>query len=198
MRSRSWFWIAAAIATLGGGTARASESPADPAHPVQTVEHVDLDRYIGLWHQIALIPNRFQDQCAGGTTATYTRRDDGKITVLNRCRTAEGKMDEAEGLAKIENDVTNAELKVSFVSFLGWRPFWGDYWVIGLDEDYDWAAVGTPRSQVRLDPGPYAHAGRRRAGPRVCDLRAERLRPRRLRDEPALTLPRPASILPPP
>ena len=23
---------------------------------------------------------------------------------------------------------------MSFVSFLGWRPFWGDYWVIGLDE----------------------------------------------------------------
>ena len=39
---------------------------------------------------------------------------------------------------------TNAKLEVSFVSFLGWRPFWGDYWIIGLDEDYQWAIVGTP------------------------------------------------------
>ncbi len=34
--------------------------------------------------------------------------------------------------------------KVSFFSILGWRPFWGDYWVIGLDDDYQWAIVGTP------------------------------------------------------
>jgi len=39
---------------------------------------------------------------------------------------------------------TNAKLKVSFVSFLGWRPFWGDYWVIGLDAGDAWAVVGTP------------------------------------------------------
>ena len=39
---------------------------------------------------------------------------------------------------------SNAKLKVSFVSFLGWRPFWGDYWVIGIDKGYEWAIVGTP------------------------------------------------------
>nr|MBP9120943.1 lipocalin family protein [Ignavibacterium sp.] len=39
---------------------------------------------------------------------------------------------------------SNAKLEVSFVSFLGWRPFWGDYWIIGLDENYQWAIVGTP------------------------------------------------------
>jgi apolipoprotein D and lipocalin family protein len=37
-----------------------------------------------------------------------------------------------------------AKLRVSFVSFIGWRPVWGDYWIIGLDDDYQWAAVGTP------------------------------------------------------
>ena len=30
------------------------------------------------------------------------------------------------------------------MSFFGWRPFWGTYWVIGLDENYRWAIVGHP------------------------------------------------------
>jgi apolipoprotein D and lipocalin family protein len=115
----------------------------DPT-PVTTVAAVDLARYEGLWYEVARIPNRFQKKCVSGTTAEYTRRDDGRLKVVNRCLTAKGKYDEAEGLAKIVDPVTNAKLKVSFFSLLGWRPVWGDYWVIGLDEEYGWAIVGTP------------------------------------------------------
>jgi apolipoprotein D and lipocalin family protein len=93
---------------------------------------------------VAKIPNKFQKQCDHGTTAEYTLRDDGRITVRNRCVKKDGSTDEAKGVAKIVDTATNAKLKVSFVSFLGWRPFWGDYWIIGLDEDYQWAIVGTP------------------------------------------------------
>jgi len=114
------------------------------AHPVATVGAVDLVRYAGLWYELAKIPNRFQKQCARGTTAEYTVRDDGRIRVLNRCVKDDGSTTEAEGVAKVVDTATNAKLKVSFVSFLGWRPFWGDYWVIGLDENYRWAIVGTP------------------------------------------------------
>lgn len=98
-----------------------------------TGDFVDLGRYTGLWYEIAKIPNRFQKQCVRGTTAEYTLRDDGKITVVNRCFKEDGSLDEAQGVAKIEDTQTNAKLKVSFVSFLGWRPFWGDYWVPGWD-----------------------------------------------------------------
>ena len=114
------------------------------AYAVTTVEHVDLERYAGLWYEIAKIPNRFQKKCRRGTTATYTLRDDGRIDVVNRCLQKDGKPDEARGIAKIVDTQGNTKLRVSFVSFLGWRPFWGDYWVIGLDEDYQWAVVGTP------------------------------------------------------
>ncbi|HEX5132310.1 MAG TPA: lipocalin family protein [Candidatus Krumholzibacteria bacterium] len=114
------------------------------ASPVTTVRNVDLSRYVGLWYEIAKIPNRFQKQCARGTTAEYTLRGDGRITVLNRCIKEDGSADQAEGVAKIVDKESNARLKVSFVSFLGWRPFWGDYWVIGLDPDYRWAIIGTP------------------------------------------------------
>ena len=109
-----------------------------------TVQDVDLERYVGLWHEIARIPNRFQKNCQSGTTAQYELREDGKITVINQCLKEDGSVDEAKGVAKIVDADTNAKLKVSFVSFLGWRPFWGDYWVLGLDQDYQWAIVGSP------------------------------------------------------
>lgn len=114
------------------------------AHAVTTVSSVDLVRYAGLWYEIAKIPNHFQKQCARGTTAEYTVRGDGRIGVVNRCIKDDGTADQAEGVAKVVDTATNAKLKVSFVSFLGWRPFWGDYWVIGLDENYRWAIIGTP------------------------------------------------------
>jgi len=129
---------------VGVTTAQASGADADDERPVTTVAHVDLERYVGLWYEIAKIPNRFQRKCASGTTAEYTLREDGRITVVNRCVEEDGDTAEAEGIAKIEDIGSNAKLKVSFVSFIGWRPFWGDYWVIGLDTGYQWAIVGTP------------------------------------------------------
>ena len=114
------------------------------SHPMTTVSTVDLERYAGLWYEIAKIPNRFQKQCVRGTTAEYTLREDGRIAVTNRCVEEDGDPSEAKGVAKIVDAASRAKLKVSFVSFLGWRPFWGDYWVIGLDADYRWAIVGTP------------------------------------------------------
>ena len=93
---------------------------------------------------MAKIPNRYQKQCAGETTAQYTLKEDGKIEVVNRCRKANGDYDEARGIARIVDPSTRSRLEVSFVSFLGIRPFWGDYWIIGLDEDYKYAVVGHP------------------------------------------------------
>lgn len=122
----------------------ASGSDTDDEHPVTTVSQVNLERYAGRWYEIAKISNRFQKQCLRGTTAEYTLRDDGRITVVNRCFNKDGRLEEAKGVAKINDSTSNAKLKVSFVSFFGFRPFWGDYWIIGLDEDYEWAVIGTP------------------------------------------------------
>lgn len=114
-----------------------------PGSEPETVSHVDLERYMGLWHEFARLPNRFQSQCTGPTTAEYTLREDGKVDVLNRCVTEDG-VDEAKGLARVVDEATNAKLEVSFFSLLGFRPIWGDYWVIGLGDDYEYAVVGTP------------------------------------------------------
>ena len=104
----------------------------------QSVPHVDLKRYAGKWYEIAAFPMFFQRQCIGDTTAEYQARPDGDIAVVNRCRTETG-FDEAAGKAWAVNGTGNGQLKVSFF----W-PFRSDYWVIGLDDEYQWAVVGNP------------------------------------------------------
>jgi apolipoprotein D and lipocalin family protein len=109
-----------------------------------TVGQVDLDRYAGLWYEIARIPNRFQKKCIQNTTAHYSLREDGKIEVINRCLKENGEINEIKGIAKIADEKSHAKLKVSFVRLLGISLFWADYWIIDLAKDYQWAVVGTP------------------------------------------------------
>ncbi|HEX9973559.1 MAG TPA: lipocalin family protein [bacterium] len=112
--------------------------------PLKTVPNVNLNRYKGLWYEIAKIPNRFQRKCASGTTAQYALREDGKIDVINRCFDKEGKLIEAKGIAQVADSESNTKLKVSFVKIFGLSLFWGDYWIIGLGENYEYAIVGVP------------------------------------------------------
>jgi apolipoprotein D and lipocalin family protein len=128
------------LLSAGIGVAQTASEDA----PLATVASVDLARYAGTWHEVARMPNRFQKKCARATTATYALRDDGRISVTNSCVTNNGKVDEATGVARVVDTDSNAKLQVSFVSLFGWQLFWGDYWVIGLDDDYQWVVVGHP------------------------------------------------------
>jgi len=121
----------------------AQNGESELSEPV-TVEYVNLDKYAGLWYEIARIPNRFQKDCTGNTTAQYSIREDGMIDVVNSCIQADGSADSAKGIARIVDTKSNAKLEVSFVRFLGINLFWGDYWIIGLDENYQYAVVGHP------------------------------------------------------
>jgi apolipoprotein D and lipocalin family protein len=107
--------------------------------PPQTVGHVDLVRYTGKWYEIASYPNRFQKGCIN-SQATYTLREDGTISVLNRCTDERtGQRRQAEGKAWVMDKSSNAKLKVSFF----W-PFSGDYWIMDLGEEYEYAVIGHP------------------------------------------------------
>ena len=115
--------------------------------PLEVVPSVDLNRYAGTWYEIARMPFKYQSQCIGDVTATYTLLEDGRIKVVNRCRKENGEIDEAEGRAKLASDEgPNTQLKVRFApAFLSFLPFvWGDYWIIDLAPDYSYAVVGEP------------------------------------------------------
>ena len=110
----------------------------------RVVEDVDLNRYIGRWYEIALIPVWFQKECAGGTTAEYTLVKEGVVSVVNRCCTKDGKVKEAKGRAWVVDTKTPAKLKVSFFSLFGFWLFAGHYWIIDLDPEYQYAVIGHP------------------------------------------------------
>ena len=70
---------------------------ADASASMKTVAKVDLDRYAGRWYEISRLPNRFQKGCAGNVTAEYVVRDDGRIDVVNRCSTTDGRGEAGRG-----------------------------------------------------------------------------------------------------
>ena len=111
--------------------------------PLTTVDRVDLQRYAGLWYQIAYFPFRFQPKDAKLTTAEYTLHPKGYVTVKNTAyKDFEGTevMSEIEGKAFIKDKKATGKLNVQFF----W-PFKASYWIILLDEkDYQWAVVSHP------------------------------------------------------
>ncbi len=113
---------------------------------VQTVSYVNLNKYLGSWYEIAAIPQVFQKKCVKNTQANYEIEDStGYVIVNNTCEEADGSVKVAEGRARIENEKSQAELKVTFVKLFDWVfTFGGNYWVIGLQRDYQWAVVGHP------------------------------------------------------
>lgn len=131
------FCVSAVLVILAGCTTPPKNR--SDAAPLRAVDAVDLDRYFGRWYEIARLPNSFEKNCEG-VTADYARRADGLISVVNTCRLGAptGERKTAVGRARAV-DGSNAKLKVSFFG-----PFWGDYWIIHLAEDYSLAIVGEP------------------------------------------------------
>lgn len=116
----------------------------DAMKQVKTVEYVDLKRYMGKWYEIAKIPNRFQRNCVGNTTANYTLLESGYVKVVNSCLEDNGRTKTAVGIARVTDKETSAKLKVSFFSIFGIHLFWGNYWVLYIDEDYENVIVSEP------------------------------------------------------
>jgi apolipoprotein D and lipocalin family protein len=106
---------------------------------LESVPKVDLSRYTGRWYEIAKYPNRFERKCDCNVTATYTIRPDGKIGVVNACATRDGKLTQSSGWARVVDWKTGSRLKVTFF----W-PFFGNYWIIDLGPNYEYAVIGEP------------------------------------------------------
>ncbi len=110
------------------------------------VESVDLERYAGLWYQVARYPHSFQRRACGESTAEYTFRDDGKIAVINRCwEDAYGGAlnQQVRATGRPVNESGNW-LRVYF-----FKLFPANYLIIELDSrDYQWAAVTTPNKKT--------------------------------------------------
>ena len=112
----------------------------DTSVPITTAMDVDLNRYQGLWYEIARFPVSFEEGCVG-VTAEYTLNPDGTVKVVNTCR--QGSLDappeRAEAVATVDGP---GMLKVDFVPLIPFTA--GDYWILDIDEAYETVVVGTP------------------------------------------------------
>jgi apolipoprotein D and lipocalin family protein len=128
------FAMAAAL-TLG------SQAPAVFGAELQTVSFVDVNQYLGKWYEIARLPQIFQPGCTA-VTAEYSLNEDGSVKVFNFCRI----LDPENGFpisitgSAVPVDESNSKLEVAFFNGLSK----GNYWILELDPDYQWALVGDP------------------------------------------------------
>ena len=133
--------VASACSQLPFTSASAGNSP-----PLTTVAALEVPRYMGTWYEIAKYPNKFQKKCVAETRAEYKPMPGGTVQVTNRCKKADGSIDEAVGEARQLGNATSPKLQVRFApAWLALIPWvWGNYWVIDLDPAYQLAAVSEP------------------------------------------------------
>jgi lipocalin len=101
-----------------------------------TIKDLDLKRYMGRWYEIARFDHSFERNM-GYCEAFYSEQGDGMISVTNTgINTETGKRKTSYGRAKAGK--SPGQLRVSFF----WI-FYSDYNILALDEDYEWALVGS-------------------------------------------------------
>lgn len=111
-------------------------SKADKSDPA-VVTQIDLKKYSGKWFEIARYPTFFQRNCVT-STAEYTVQSENSVSVYNVCYKEDGSTDDIKGTATVVDPATPAKLKVVFNLFAR-----GQYWVVALDPDYQWAVVSS-------------------------------------------------------
>lgn len=132
---------AAATAVMTGITIAVAKKKQKENYPdLDVVNHVDLDKYLGEWYEIARMPAPFEKNCYVAK-AEYSKNADGTIKVVNSCHkhSIDGPVKVSTAKAFVVDKETNAKLKVQFF----W-PFKGDYWILDLDDNYQYALVGEP------------------------------------------------------
>lgn len=132
------------------------------AYALDPVDFVDVNKYTGTWYQIARNPLFFEAGCVC-SQQKLSLNSDGTVAVYNSCNDGSptGALREISGVAISQDPVSNARFTVDFG-----LPHKGEYWVIGLVADYQYAVVSDPskkslyilsKSPV-LDPALYKEA----------------------------------------
>lgn len=101
---------------------------------IPAVRDFQPERYLGRWYEIARLPHSFEDGMSE-VYAEYTPGEENRINVVNS-GVRDGERRTVHGIAKFKGATDRGELEVSF-----FRPFWGDYKIFYLADDYSIAMV---------------------------------------------------------
>ena len=105
---------------------------------METVDYVDLERFMGKWYVIANIPT-FIEKEAYNAVETYTLNDDGTIATNFTFRKAgfDGDKKEYNPKGFVKDTKSNALWGMQFI----W-PIKADYRIVYLDDDYSQTVIG--------------------------------------------------------
>ncbi len=102
----------------------------------QTAQNIDIRKYMGLWHEVARSKNLFENNIVSAQ-AQYSLNADNTVSVLNTGTRKNGITKNIKGKAYAPNLHDFSKLRVTFF----W-PFYGDYNILAVGENYNWALVG--------------------------------------------------------
>lgn len=132
--------ICVAFCFLLNGCASTESNRSMKTKALQTVPHVDLERYMGDWRVIANIPYFAEKGCVDSIEG-YRSRPDGRIDNFFTFR--KGSFDapqkQIRAIAWVHNKETNAEWRIRFFHLVTVK-----YLVLDLDPEYRWTVVGHP------------------------------------------------------
>lgn len=136
MRTPFYTLLLALVLTLGQSACAGKDTPKG----LTPVKDFKADQYLGIWYEIARLDHSFE-RGLQQVTATYSKREDGGLKVINRGYNVEKQQwEEAEGKAYFVDGADTGKLKVSFFG-----PFYGAYNIIVLDKvNYNFALVAGP------------------------------------------------------
>ena len=106
--------------------------------PMETVDYVDLDRFMGDWYVVANIPT-FLEKDAHNAVESYSKNADGSIATTFTFRDGgfDGELKTYHPTGYIVDNESNALWGMQFI----W-PIKADYRIVYLDQDYTKTVIG--------------------------------------------------------
>jgi apolipoprotein D and lipocalin family protein len=107
--------------------------------PLNVAPAVDLGRFQGTWYEIAKLPRTTQADCTG-TVASYRLQPNGDFDVESHCHLGQldGPVKSMTATGKVPDPAVPAKLALNF------GGFYGDYWILAVGQNYEFALVGHP------------------------------------------------------
>ena len=115
------------------------------ADTMRTVKSVDLEKFMGKWYVIALVPNMIE-KGATNSSDTYVLNKDGTIDITYDA-IKDGQARQIKQKGTVINKTSNAEwtiqMRKPFIPFMKF-PFK----IVYVDDNYEYMAVGYPKNTM--------------------------------------------------